>query len=59
MMQEAMKRIGDVAKSVQIPKEMQERMDNMTLEENLRMAGHMVKPEMIRALNETLQKIRK
>ena len=59
MMQEAMKRIGDVAKSVQIPKEMQERMDNMTLEENLRMAGHMVKPEMIRALNETLQKIKK
>lgn len=59
MMEEAMKRIGDVAKSVKIPKEMQEQMDNMTLEANLKMAGHMIKPEMIKTLNETLQKIKK
>lgn len=59
MMEEAMKRIGDVAKSVQIPKEMQEKMDNMTLEANLKMAGHMIKPEMVKSLNETLQKIKK
>lgn len=59
MMEEAMKRIGDVAKSVKIPKEMQEKMDNMTLEANLKMAGHMIKPEMIKTLNETLQKIKK
>lgn len=59
MMEEAMKRIGDVAKSVKIPKEMQEQMDNMTLEANLKMAGHMIKPEMIRTLNETLQRIKK
>jgi len=59
MMEEAMKRIGDVAKGVNIPKEMQEQMDNMTLEANLKMAGHMIKPEMIKTLNETLQKIKK
>lgn len=58
-MEAAMKSIGDVAKNVQIPKEMQERMDNMTLEANLKMAGHMVKPEMIKMLNDTLQKIKK
>ena len=59
IMEAAMKSIGDVAKNVQIPKEMQERMDNMTLEANLKMAGHMVKPEMIKMLNDTLQKIKK
>lgn len=59
MMEEAMKHIGDVAKNVQIPKEMQEKLDQMTLEANLKMAGHMVKPEMVKALNETLQKIKK
>lgn len=59
MMQEAMKRMGDVASNVVIPKEVQERMDNMTLEDNLKMAGHLVKPEMIKALNEALQRIKK
>ena len=58
-MEAAMKSIGDVAKNVQIPKEMQERMDNMTLKQNLKMAGHMVKPEMVKTLNDTLQKIKK
>ena len=59
MMQMAMSKMGDVAKNVTIPKEVQDRMDNMTLEENLKMAGHLVKPEMIKALNEALQKIKK
>ena len=59
MMEEALKSFGDVAKNVQIPKEMQEKMDNMTLEENLKMAGHMVKPDMVKALNDILQKIKK
>lgn len=59
IMEEAMKRIGDVAKGVQIPKAMQEQMDSMTLEANLKMAGHMINPEMIKSLNETLQKIKK
>lgn len=59
VMEEAMKSFGDVAKNVQIPKEMQEKMDNMTLEANLKMAGHMIKPEMVKALNENLQKIKK
>ena len=59
MMQEAMKRMGDVAKNVTMPKEVQEKMDAMTLEENLKMAGHLVKPEMIKALNEALQRIKK
>ena len=59
MMQEAMNKMGDVAKNVTIPKEVQERMDNMSLEDNLKMAGHFVKPEMIKALNETLQRIKK
>ncbi len=40
-------------------KEMQEKMDNMSLEDNLKMAGHMVKPSMIKQLNDALQKIEK
>ena len=59
MMEEAMKGMGDVSKNVTIPKEMQERMDNMTLEDNLKMAGHMIKPEMVRAINKVLQGIKK
>lgn len=59
MMSEALKNFGDVAKNVQIPKEMQDRLDNMTLEANLKMAGHMVKNDMIKALNGALQQIKK
>ena len=59
MMEEAMKSIGDVAQSFVMPKEMQEKMDNMSLEDNLKMAGHMVKPSMIKQLNDALQKIKK
>ena len=40
-------------------REMQEKMDNMSLEDNLKMAGHMVKPSMIKQLNDALQKIKK
>ncbi len=59
MMDEAMKGFGDVSKNVTIPKEMQERMDNMTLEDNLKMAGHMIKPEMVESINKVLQEIKK
>jgi beta-galactosidase len=59
MMEMAMKGMGDVAKNVTIPKEMQERMDNMTLEDNLKMAGHLVKQDMIKELNKVLQGIKK
>lgn len=59
MMAEAMKSFGDVSKKVVIPKEMQEKMDNMSLEDNLKMAGHLVKPEMIKEINKVLQGIKK
>ncbi len=59
MMNEAMKNFGDVSKKIVIPKEMQEKMDNMTLEDNLKMAGHLVKPEMIKQINKILQGIKK
>lgn len=59
MMAEAMKSFGDVGKKVVIPKEMQEKMDNMSLEDNLKMAGHLVKPEMIKEINKVLQGIKK
>ncbi len=59
MMEQAMKGMGDVAKGVSIPKEMQDRMDNMSLEDNLKMAGHLVKPEMVGQLNKVLQGIKK
>lgn len=59
MMNEIMKSIGDVSKNYVLPKEMQERMDNMSLEENLKMAGHMVNPEAVGRMNKMLQEIRK
>ncbi len=59
MMEEAAKSFGDLAKNVQIPREMQERMDAMTLEANLKMAGHMIKADMVKSINGMLQKIKK
>lgn len=59
MMSEAMKSFGDVSKKVEIPKEMQEKMDNMSLEDNFKMAGHLVKPEMVKQINKILQGIKK
>lgn len=54
-----MEKIGDVAKGVKIPKFLQNKLDQMTLEANLKMAGHMVSPDMVVALNKELQKIKK
>ena len=59
MMAQAMEKIGDVAKGVKIPKFLQNKLDQMTLEANLKMAGHMVSPDMVVALNKELQKIKK
>lgn len=58
-MAKAMESFGDIAKSAYIPKEMQERLDNMTLEENLKMAAHLCKPEMIKEINALLQGVKK
>lgn len=59
MMLEAMKSMGDVAKSFTMPKEMQEKMDEMTLEDNLKMAGHMVSGSVVKSLNKVLQGVKK
>lgn len=59
MMEQALAAFGDLAKSYKIPEDMQRQMDQMTLEQNLKMAGHMVKPSMVEQVNAALQKIRK
>ncbi len=50
---------GDVAKSVKDNPALQRMMQRMTLQNMLKQAGDVIKPEEIRALNDALQKIKK
>lgn len=59
LMSEALKAYGDVAKNVQLPPDVVERMDAMSLEENMKMAGHAIKAEMKIQINKALSQIKK
>lgn len=59
LMAETLAKFGDVAKNVKIPKILQNKMDKMTLEATLKMAGHLVKPEMVKSINDALNKVKK
>lgn len=59
LMEKVVASYGDVAKNVQIPEEMQRKMDAMPLEASLKQAGKAVTPEMVVELNRELNKIRK
>ena len=59
LMEKVVASYGDVAKNVQIPEEMQRKMDAMPLEASLKQAGKAVTPEMIVELNRELNKIKK
>lgn len=59
LMEKVVASYGDVAKNVQIPEEMQRKMDAMSLEASLKQAGKAVTPEMVVELNRELNKIRK
>lgn len=50
---------GDVAKNVQMPEEMQKKMDAIPIETSLKQAGKAVTPEMVVELNRELNKIKK
>lgn len=50
---------GDVAKSIQIPEEMQKMMDRMSVESTLKQMAKLITPELIHKLNSRLNQIRK
>lgn len=50
---------GDVAKNVQMPPEIQEMMDQMSVEESLKQMGKLVSPELVHKLNHALNQINK
>lgn len=59
VLDKAQETYGDLARNVQIPKEMQEKMDAMPLKENLKMAGKAVTADMIKELNQRLGRVPK
>lgn len=59
LMEKVVASYGDVAKNVQIPEEMQKKMDAMPIEASLKQAGKAVTVEMIVELNRELNKIKK
>lgn len=59
LMEKVVASYGDVAKNVQIPEEMQRRMDAMSVEMSLKQAGKAVTPEMAAELNRGLNGIKK
>ena len=50
---------GDVAKSAQVPEEMRKQMEQMPLEQQLKMAGGAIDPELVVELNKALNQIPK
>ena len=59
LMEKVVASYGDVAKNVQMPEEMQKKMDAMSIETSLKQAGKAVTPEMVVELNRELNKIKK
>lgn len=59
LMEKVVAAYGDVAKNVQIPEEMQRKMDAMPIEMSLKQAGKAVTQEMVVELNRELNKIKK
>lgn len=59
LMEKVVASYGDVAKNVQIPEEMQRKMDTMPIEMSLKQAGKAVTPEMVVELNRGLSRIKK
>lgn len=57
IMAKATESYGDVAKNVQMPEAIQRQMDKMPLQSLLKQAGKAVGPEMVRSLNDALNKI--
>lgn len=50
---------GDVAKSVQVPEEMQRKLDRMSVEASLKQMARLISPELIHKLNHELNQIAK
>lgn len=55
----AVEAFGDVAKSVQVPEEMQKKMDLMSVENSLKQMARLVTPEFVHKLNTALNQVKK